>query len=94
MPNASIDPLFMHPASRYDAGAMKETKTYRWHVIERGRPRITPTHLSEEQVRRDYPECVPEPVPDSLHILMQPDTAEEMLDAAARTPNPYGPSNA
>ena len=72
-------------------GGMKEVKTYRWHVIDRGRPKITPTNLSEQQVRRDYPECTPEPVPDTLHIVMQPETAEEMAEQFRRTPSPYGP---
>jgi hypothetical protein len=54
--------------------------TYRWRVIDRGKPRVTLAHLAEAQVRRDYPECEPEPLLDTLRPLQVPSTDRVMID--------------
>jgi hypothetical protein len=70
---------------------MKTERRYRWRVIDRGKLRVTRGHLTEEQVRRDYPECVPEPLLETEQAHEVPETAEEILAAVMRTPSPYGP---
>jgi hypothetical protein len=47
-------------------------------------------HLTEAQVRRDYPECTPEPLADTLQVHQVPETADEILDAIRRRPSEYG----
>jgi hypothetical protein len=66
---------------------------YRWRVIDRGRLWVT-GHLTEAQVRRDYPECTPEPLADTLQVHQLPETAEEILDAIRHRPSEYGPGGA
>lgn len=73
---------------------MKTEHRYRWRVIDRGRPWVTRVAMTEAEVRRDYPECQPEALPETLQVVEVPETAEEMLRQAEATPNPYGPSSA
>jgi len=69
---------------------MKTEYRYRWRVIDRGRPVVT-LHLTEHEVRRDYPECKPEPLRDTLQVQHVPETAEEILAAIAAQRSPYPP---
>ena len=69
---------------------VKTEHRYRWRVIDRGRPWVTGAHLTEAQVRRDYTECAPEPLLDTLQVHQAPETADEILDAIRRRPSEYG----
>lgn len=71
---------------------MKTERTYLWRVIDRGKPRVTSNHFTEEQVRRDYPECTPEPLLDTLVEEQVPETAEEMLRRSETIQLQYGAS--
>ena len=70
---------------------MKTEHRYLWRVIDRGKPHVIKFRLTEAQMRRDYPECEPEPLLETLQVHEVPETAEESLAAMDRTPSPYGP---
>jgi len=65
---------------------MKHENTYCWSVIDRGKRRPTLAHLTEAEVRRDYPEGEPQPIQGTLVVREVPETAEEVLALWQRTP--------
>ena len=51
---------------------------------------IKPTfYLTEAQVMRDYPECTPIPLLETLQVHQVPETAEEILEAIRLRPSEY-----
>ncbi len=70
---------------------MKTERRYLWRVIDRGNSRVTKYYLTQEQVMRDYPECTPIPLLETLHVHRVPETAEEILEAIRLRPSEYGP---
>ena len=68
---------------------MKTEHRYLWRVIDRGKSRVTKFYLTEEQVMRDYPECTPQPLPETLQVHNVPETAEEILEAIRLRPSEY-----
>jgi hypothetical protein len=57
---------------------MKHEYLYRWRITVDG-PADTLEHYTFEDFRRDYPECTPEPLPDTLQVLHVPESAEEVI---------------
>jgi len=55
-------------------------------VVDRGKRRPTLAHLTEAEVRRDYPEGDPQPVEGSLVVREVPETAEEALARWQKAP--------
>jgi hypothetical protein len=47
---------------------VKTERRYLWRVIDRGNSRVTKYYLTQEQVMRDYPECTPIPLLETLHV--------------------------
>jgi hypothetical protein len=73
---------------------MKIERTYRWRVTNRrGKSHVTFGHLTEAQVRRDYPECEFEAQPDTLIEEKVPETDAEMTQRWVEGKSPYGPSS-
>jgi hypothetical protein len=70
---------------------MKTEHRYLWRVIDRGKPRVTTAYLTEQQVMRDYPECAPKPLLETLQVHQVPETAEEIIAAIESRPSEYGP---
>ena len=69
---------------------MKTERRYLWRVIDRGKSRVTKFYLTEEQVMRDYPECAPKPLLETLQVHQAPERAEEILEAIRLRPAQSG----
>jgi len=52
---------------------------------------MTKSYLTEEQVLRDYPECAPKPLLETLQVHQLPDTAAEVIEAFMRSRSQCGP---
>ena len=70
---------------------MKREHRYLWRVMDRGKARVTRLHLTDEQVKRDYFDCTPEPLLETLQVVEVAETEEEILAAIMRRPSEYGP---
>jgi len=68
---------------------VKTEHRYLWRVIDRGKSRVTKTYMTEEQVTREFTECTPRPLPETLHVHKVPETAEEILEAIRLRPIQY-----
>ncbi len=64
---------------------MKHEYLYRWR-LKGDAPAETFTHCTFEDVRRDFPECTPEPLPETLQVYKLPESAEEVIEAVMPRP--------
>jgi hypothetical protein len=67
---------------------MKHAYLYRWRLNGDG-PAETSEHCTFEDVRRDYPKCIPEPLPETLQVQELPESAEEVIEAVIPRPSGY-----
>jgi len=65
---------------------VRSENTYRWRVTDRAKPSVTKAHLTEAEVRRDYPECEPVCIEETLLVREVPETAEESLAQWLKAP--------
>lgn len=68
---------------------MRTEHRYLWRVVDRGKSRVTKFYLTEEQVMRDYPECTPTRLLETLQVQKVPETAEEIVEAIRVRPSAY-----
>jgi hypothetical protein len=69
---------------------MKHEYLYRWRLKGDG-PAETFQHCTFEDVRRDYPNCTPEPLPETLQVQKFPESAEEVIEAVMPRQSNYDP---
>jgi hypothetical protein len=56
---------------------MKRTYYYRWRVSDGAGPSETVGHHTEDDVRRRWPHCEPEKIPNTERITQEAETFEE-----------------